>query len=202
MIYNYCTSQAAITPPPPRSWSGMSDCGSPLQELGTSGTNRMQTDAYLSICVLVCVSKLSWRTEERGGGVSGGLANEQVHFPCPPSAIRTEELFFCLASQYQYFWSERRKKTTPGFISPPVALGTHAGRIAGDVAPPSPGLTPTLQSGLGRQAGLETHGGKCPSERNPLAQSSVHTEEGMCSSSWDRDGLESGFWLPAPCFSH
>ena len=66
----------------------------------------------------------------------------------------------------------------------------------------SPGLTPTLQSGLGRQAGLETHRGKCPSERNPLAQSSVHIEEGMCSSSWDRDGLESGFWLPAPCFSH
>lgn len=52
-----------------------------------------------------------------------------------------------------------RMKTTPVFISGVVASGSHAVKIVGDVAPlpPTPDLTPTLQSSPGSQAGLEGH---------------------------------------------
>ena len=73
------------------------------------------------------------------------LANEQARFSCPPPSVRTEELVFCLASQYQYCQSDMRRKTTRGFISLLVTSGRHTVRIAGDAAPlPPPGFIPAM----------------------------------------------------------
>lgn len=145
----------------------MSECGSALfrGELQPQIKYRQMNISPLCFC-----PSLQAVLENRGvrGRQLGRPANKQAHFPCPPPAIRTEELFFCLASQYQYCQSDMRKKTTRGFISLPVASGSHTERIARGAAPLPPGLVPATQSSPGHQARPAT---KSPWETKSIAHS-------------------------------